>query len=382
MHPAHYNQSESKSCHDLWIMIRLDLYSVFNMSLYIYMQVKEAFPKRNISNTVYSQAKGYVCGVESSNNYFCYSGCIPYPDPRKFPLSINLFFPSAMLLIWPMAILFIFISCKVREAIVTLITSFASETPTFSFIWAIATFSAFFFVFILIHDGAVGATFLKSEANCYHSSEGYIPKVGLSTPISLLIALFSSMVASVTVKLPQNNMPIPNIVYQTFRVGTICLISPEKLKRIIMKICIWSVINAVNVYVCYHLPVTMIAILTDPYRNTFFLTAIALLAATLIFFTSAIFSLDQIFVQDCRVIVPSSIGWRRCCSWLYITIICLFGSTFLFSIHCLLQLDMKLPLRDSINFSWLFSVVTSLSIPYIILVVRKVLESSIQVKKN
>ena len=97
------------------------------------------------------------------------------------------------------------------------------------------------------------------------------------------------------------------------------------------------------------------------------MASIFLFATSTITFTAAVFSIDQVFVSDCRVSMPCKIGIRQGLYWLYITTLSIFGATFLASVHCLLLLDNTLPLSYSINFSWLFSTLTTISIPYLVL---------------
>ena len=325
--------------------------------------------RERIDSIAYSKALGFACGIESINQQFCYSGCLPYPNPRKNPISITNVFAPALSLFWPLGIVILVIKCRIRETITSQITTGVSEIPTFSVTWAIITFSIFFYIYMIIHNTAMALTFLLSELHCHHENgtNGIIPKVGIGMCIALFLSVVLTIAVSTSTKFPNQIGPVPKCALTLCTLVTFKCVSYNRLSKFILHFGIWIVINAFVMCVCYHLPMMFVAILTDPYRHTFIMASIFLFATSTITFTAAVFSIDQVFVSDCRVSIPCKIGIRQGLYWLYITTLSIFGATFLASVHCLLLLDKTLPLSYNINFSWIFSTLTTISIPYVVL---------------
>ena len=326
-----------------------------------------------IDSTVYSEAKGYACGIEYVENGYCYSGCIPYPNPLKSPLTINAFFGSAVLCFWPLAIAILIVKYRVREYIIAHITNGASDISTFSITWSTVLFAILFDFYLIIHFWALGFTFVKSEVGCYGSSKK-LPSIGICIPfvlgMNIAIGLFLTLTAKISN--PSSNLPIPRFLLVSFNILTLKCFSFNAIKKSTNKLGIWITIHTITTYVCYHVPMVLIALLSDPYRNAFIMMSFALCAACIIAFIAAVISIDQVYASDCRVAVTGKVGCRQCLAWLYIFTLFLLGATLLISIHCLLLLDITLPLSYNINFSWLFSTAITIAIPYVILSFRKV----------
>ena len=314
---------------------------------------------------------GYACGIQAINHKFCYGGCIPFPNPAKSPISVNFFFPIAVALIWPLGVIMLFITCGGREFIVSKLISGTCEIPTFGLSWALIIFSFIYSFYIIIHDGLVALTFLLSESKCYrHGSNGFLPKGGIGAISSFLFGLAFCLILCLTTNTPNKALPVPKSIFVFINFVTFKYFRIETIKKVTAKLGTWILMLAFIEFTGYHLPIILMAILANPYRNTFLIISIISFSISFLALLVAVISIDQVFVSDDRVSVTGKYGCRQCLSWLYISILCLCGATFIASIHCLLLMDMSLPVRYNIRFSWIFSTVTTIAIPYIVVNLR------------
>ena len=166
---------------------------------------------------------------------------------------------------------------------------------------------------MIIHNTAVALSFLLSELHYHHENgtNGIVPKVGIGMCIALFLSVVLTIAVSTSTKFPNQIVPVPKFAVTVCTLVTFRCVSYNRLSKFILHFGIWIVVNAFVMCVCYHLPMMFIAILTDPYRHTFIMASIFLFATSTITFTAAVFSIDQVFVSDCRVSVPCKIGIRQ-----------------------------------------------------------------------
>ena len=264
-------------------------------------------------------------------------------------------------LCWLFAIIIVAKQIKMRNYFLQL----ALSPSSFSYIWGLALFAALLNVFLLTEGTTLSVAFIINNWHCYklgHLNHTF----GLIFSLAVVIMLVTSIVLVAKANIPQH-LPVPTALVNLIRLITFKLISKKRSNRIIVTFIIWSSICSIFGYLGYHGPIIILAVLTDPYWNGFLFTAILLIACGTIAFLATFVSLDQIFMPNNRVVVHWREGLWRCLFWLFLATLALCGTTFLLGIHCLTLMDIRLPPRSSINFSWFFSVTTTLLIPTVIL---------------
>ena len=271
------------------------------------------------------------------------------------------------MLIWPTALLIIAVKIKNSNSISlsTISDSFFNAT------WGIIMSSVIFNVFILVKFMVLAIAFIKSTWHCYELGQ-FMHGFGFLLIVPVVFIFVASIVETAKMDLPFH-LPVPRFLTSCIRLITLYLVNFEKAKKSIILFGVWNTISVSIGYICFHIPIAIIAILTDPYRNGFLFASEVSLACGIISLFSAFVTLDQIFTADKRVMVGWREGSKKCLFWLFLTFLALCVATFLVSIHCLILMDIKLPLRYSINFSWFFSVITTTLIPTLTIYLKTVI---------
>ena len=237
----------------------------------------------------------------------------------------------ALILVWPLGVLMLFIAYGGREYTVSKIASGTCEISTFSLSWASIIFSFFFFGYILIHGITMAVTFLISEKDCnWNGSYGFLPNVGLGLTgiFSISLVIGADMLVCITTKIPDQAFPVPNYVFILLNYGTFKCFNDNTVKRLAVKLSVCSVILAFLAFSGFHLPIVLLAILAAPYRIAFLFLSMVLFAISIVALIAAVMSIDQVFVSDYRVAITGKIGCKQCLSWLYTFKLSLFGLAF------------------------------------------------------
>ena len=299
---------------------------------------------------------GHSCVIHKERNIFCNFECL------SVPIFITVIvFRIGVFICWPIAIIIVAKQIKMRNYFLQL----ALSPSSFSYIWGLALFATLFNVLLLTKGTTLSVAFIMNNWNCYKL--GHLDHtIGPALSLAIVMMLVTSIVLVRRADIPQH-LPVPTALVNLIRIITFKLISKKRSNRIIVTFVIWSSVCSIFGYLGYYGPITILAVLTDPYRNGFVFAAILLIACSTIAFLAAFVSLDQIFMINNSVAVHWREGLWRCLFWLFLATLALCGATFLLGIHCLILMDIRLPLRSSINFSWFFSVITTLLVPTVVL---------------
>ena len=297
---------------------------------------------------------------------FCNSEC--FPDQGSHHSFFASIYVALVCGFWPLIVSILFL--KNRHSIIRQLTLISARPPTFSTAWGVILSAVILLVYIILNGFALGFAVLHTEMTCY--KKGHRPMyLGLGILIATVSIIITSIVIIAASKLP-TNIPVPKFLTFFWRITTFYCLSEKAAQRITILLGVWSVIGASLGYLCFHLPSTILALLTDPYRNGFIISSITILVGGLASLLAAFVSLDQIFIADYRVAIHWRAGLKRCLSWLFLMTLALCGATFLAAIHCLVLMDIRLPVRYSINFSWIISVIMTMLVPRLAMYVKKV----------
>ena len=310
--------------------------------------------KVNINNVAYADSVGYSCIVPKEKGSFCNLECNPKPT-----VNYSSAFKIAGALIWPMALLIIAIKIK-RSYNISMATVMITDS-IYSLTWGVVLSSVFINAFILVKAVTLATASIKTNWYCYGLGEFY-SFLGFLLIIAVMFTIVTSIVITAKVVLPYH-LPVPRFLTSFLRLFTLYSVNSEKITKIITIFGIWNTISAAIGYICFHIPIAVIAILTDPYRNGFLFASEVSLACGIICLFSAFVTLDQIFTADNKMVIVRRESLKKFFFWLFLTLLALCVATFLAAIHCLILMDLKLPLRYSINFSWYFSSITTILIP-------------------
>ena len=313
-------------------------------------------------------SSGLSCWIEKIDNMFCRSECFP-DQAQRYHYYVSVAFLALIIGFWPLTVFILL--CKNSNYIILLIEKAATRPPTFSTAWGVILSAVILLVYMTLTGFTLGFAVLHTEMACY--KKGYFDK---KLGPGILIAVASNIIMYITIiatsKLP-TNIPVPKCLTFFLRITTFYCLSEKAAQRIIILLGVWSVIGVSLGYLCLHLSFAILAVLTDPYRNGFIISSITILVGGLASLLAAFVSLDQIFIADYRVAIHWRAGLKRCLSWLFLMTLALCGATFLAAIHCLVLMDIRLPVRYSINFSWIFSVILTMLVPRLAMYVKKVI---------
>ena len=332
-----------------------------------HVQLPETILKRRVDSQAYSRAAGTVCGILSEKGMFCYPECIPLPDSNRHSfLSPHRFFALSVY-IW--ISFFAIVLYSFRNKLMLQFCIIATESHTFALSWSIVFVSGIFWIYNFLLITILMVSFFKTEWNCVID---YSERVGIGVLAIILFFIATLSLIAVKTEIPFH-IPVP--LLSIFRILTFHLVSQQILKRVSLFIAVWNIISA-SLVILAHLPYTLVALATDPYRNVFLLVAIINVFLFLLCIASAFFSLNQIFISDATVSFLWGEGVKRCLFWILLSVAALCILSFSVCLHGFVLLDMRLPLRGSINFSWIFSVVVTGLLPRILPIAMKYIPSS------
>ena len=319
--------------------------------------------KKKVDPTVYYNAKGYSCVIPKVNKIFCTFQCILVREVYWI-----IVFRIGAMLFWPATLVIVARLLKLKAFVLQLDLNVSS----FSIFWGISLFSVIFTSLYNIKAILFAFAIIQVNWNCYELGN-FEHVFGISYLMFAVVVFALSIVFTLKLDIP-HHLSAPQSIMNLLRCVTCNVFRAEKVNRIVLKLAIWSIIALLGITFC-QVSITLLTVLTDPYRNGFLCASIMLLACGVTSLFAALFSLDQIFITDYRVAINCKAGLKRCLSWLFLMTVSLSGAMFFAAIHILVLMDIRLPLRYSINFKWFFSITTSMLIPTLTIYLKRIINT-------